>query len=131
MKCRPIARVKTTAPSGADDGCDLAMVWDGEGVDPDEARDRVLGATVLIWLFVIAAGVSAVLVALTADVGADRAVFESVSALSGSGLSAGVTDASLGAGTKATLVLAMLAGRVELSAFLALAAVTAARVRND
>ncbi len=107
----------------------MAIDWDGEMVEPAEARHRVLGATVLIRLFVIAAGASAVLIALTADVAADRAVFESVAALSGSGLSAGVTDAGLGGGTKPTLVVAMIAGGVEISALLALAAVTASRRR--
>ncbi len=109
---------------------DQPFVWDGERVDTDEAADRVTGAGTLIavWLVTIVAATFAL--AFSAEATVSDALFEATSALSGVGLSSGVTDRDLAAGPKLVLTGAMLAGRVEVTAFIALA-VHAGRVARS
>ncbi len=100
---------------------DRPFRWDGEEVSTDEAADRITGAGTLIAVWSVSAVVAAYLLYLTADASAMDGAFEAVSALSGVGLSRGVTDHDLAATPKLVLIATMLAGRVEVTAFLALA----------
>lgn len=101
--------------------------WDGRQVAPDEGMDRIVGAGTLIAIWIAAAVIGTV--ALAASTGAHvlEAGFEAVSAASGTGLSSGLTAHDLGWLPKATLVALMLGGRLEFTAFLALAARAATR----
>ena len=94
--------------------------WDGEEIDPDEAAERITGAGALAAIWVLTVLAATYVLALAANVSVLDAGFESVSALSGVGLSRGVTDADLPGLAKGSLATAMLVGRVEITAFVAL-----------
>ncbi len=102
-------------------------IWDAGEVDPREVRQRTVGATALLSLVVVTAVVVASALALTTGAPAGEAVFEAMSALLNIGLSVGVTSPDLPAESKGVLVVAMLVGRVEITAFLALALVVLRR----
>lgn len=104
-------------------GDDAPLRWDGHDVASDDARQRVLGAAVLVvtWVFVVAIGTIVLAANNRIEPVADIA-FDVVSATSGVGLSSSFTDVELDAVSKATLSLLMLAGRVEITAFLVLLA---------
>lgn len=102
-------------------GDETPLQWDGQDVDAEDARRRVLGAAVLVvtWVLVVVVG-TVVLAANNRIVPVADIAFDVVSATSGVGLSSSFTDAELDAASKATLSLLMLAGRVEITAFLVL-----------
>ena len=96
-------------------------LWDGEEVDPNEAARRVTGSGALVGLWLVSSLIlTLVLVKMTGS-GLTDAFFETLSALGGVGLSRGLTAAGLSTGPKAVLSSAMLIGRVEFTAFIALA----------
>jgi trk system potassium uptake protein len=101
---------------------DTSYVWDGEQIEPDVAHDRIMGAAtiVVVWLAMLAVGSVILAVHNPAWPLAD-VVFEAISAGSGVGLSSGLTSATADAATKATLAALMLAGRVEMTAFVVMA----------
>ncbi len=113
---------KRWLPGGAQVDDEVTYRWDGEDVESGDARVRVFGASALVvtWLSTLAIAV----VVLTARNRAEPVgdvVFEAVSAASGVGLSASLAGADSDAVTKAILSMLMLAGRVEITAFLVLA----------
>lgn len=95
--------------------------WDGDHVDPEEARARILGAGAVVaaWLFVLSVGTVA-LAALSPDNALRAVAFETISAMSGVGLSSGLTGPDMGYGPMALLSVLMLTGRVEVTAFIIL-----------
>jgi len=113
---------KRWLPGGAQIDDEVSYTWDGDQVESGDARVRVFGASALIvtWLAVLAVGVIILAARNRLDPVGD-VLFEAVSAASGVGLSSAVTAADNDAVTKATLSTLMLAGRVEMTAFVVLA----------
>jgi trk system potassium uptake protein TrkH len=118
-------------PGGTTVDDHAAYQWDSLRVDPDDARVRVFGAAALMttWLLTVCVGV-VVLATVNRTVPVGDVVFETVSAGFGVGLSASLTSADNDAITKATLSVLMLAGRVEITAFLVLLIAPVARVER-
>jgi len=102
---------------------DEPFLWDGMNMDAITARYRIMGAgsIVVTWLLVTMIG-SIVMAVHNRETPFNDVLFEAISAGSGVGLSSGLTDADLDATTKLTLSVLMLAGRVEMTAFLMLLA---------
>lgn len=108
---------------------DNTYTWDGENVDVADARHRIMGAAsiVVTWLLLISVA-TIVLTVHNPALPASDMLFEAFSAGSGVGLSSGVTGADADAATKATLTVLMLAGRVEMTAFVVLVAAPVAKL---
>lgn len=96
--------------------------WDGEDRDNDEALRRIVGAGVIISVWIASLFVGVVLLRATVDEGMTDLLLETASAMSGTGLSSGVTSAELETAPKVVLSLLMLTGRLEITAFIALVA---------
>jgi trk system potassium uptake protein TrkH len=116
-----VKAAKRWLPGGAQVDDEVSYGWDGEEVGPHDARARIVGASALVvtWMCVLAVGVVILATRNRLDPVGD-VVFEAVSASSGVGLSSSLTGADNDAVTKATLIVLMLAGRVEMTAFIVL-----------
>lgn len=92
-----------------------AYRFDGAAVDPGEARRRIGHAAILagLWAAALVLGWSALLLLLPDDP-PQHLLFEAASALGSVGLTTGVTDASLPATAKTTLIALMWLGRLEI-----------------
>ena len=118
----------------------LARLFDRAGPDAPvggdrtmrEARLEVESAATLIalWGFTLLGGTCALALLLGDAHGIVAIGFEAASAMSGVGLSAGIVSASMPGGAEAVLVLLMWAGRLELVAALALAALALGAARR-
>ena len=108
-------------PGDSDVTDETPHVWDGETIDVDDARHRIMGASAIIatWVSIIVIG-SVVLAVFNPDTATADLVFDSVSAGSGAGLSRDVAGADANGATKGVLAVLMLAGRVEMTAFVVL-----------
>lgn len=108
---------------GETDFADDPYLWDGQDIECDDARLRIMGAAsiVVTWLSIVAAAAVALAVH-NPTVPISDLLFEVFSAGSGVGLSSGVADHSNDATTKVVLSAVMLAGRVEMTAFVVLIA---------
>lgn len=100
---------------------DKPYVWDAELVDVDDARHRIMGAASILgsWFSILVVAV-VVLTVFNPVVATADIVFDTVSAGSGVGLSTGLADDTANGATKGFLTMLMLAGRVEMTAFIVL-----------
>lgn len=104
--------------------------WDGETVENDDALARVAGATSLVALWLIATLIGTLIFILATGVGLSDAAFEATSALSGTGLSRGVTGPDQAWLVSATASMLMWIGRLEIVGVLAIG-LQFARQRTD
>ena len=108
-------------PRGGRFDDDQPYCWDGGSVPSGDGQARVFGAAAIAttWFATLAAGTIA-LIAFnpTATVGAS--FFEAISAMSGVGLSSGLTSDDLDTASKSTLSALMILGRIEITAVLVL-----------
>lgn len=97
--------------------------FDGDAVDPDDARRNIQSAAVftLLWLLVIVVA-TALLSLPQANDDFAAVLFDASSALSGVGLSSGFTGADLTTSSKLLLIVMMWAGRLEIIAVVILLA---------
>ena len=95
--------------------------WDDQPVEVDDARHRIMGAAAIIatWIAIVGIGTT-ILAEFNPDVPAQDLLFDAVSAGSGVGLSRNVAGADANGATKSVLTVLMLAGRVEMTAFVIL-----------
>jgi len=95
-----------------------STTWDGEEVDADTARNRIAGAASIAMLWLVTVTTATLLLAVAnRSTPLDDIVFEAISASSGVGLSSGLAVDSANGATKSILTILMLAGRVEIVAF--------------
>ncbi|WP_420453680.1 potassium transporter TrkG [Ilumatobacter sp.] len=108
-------------PGRSDLDDDVTYRWDGGDVGRDDARHRIMGAAAIVvtWLMIVSIG-TVVMAAHNPNLAISDVLFEAFSAGSGVGLSSGLTAETLDATTKLTLSTLMLAGRVEMTAFVVL-----------
>ncbi len=98
-----------------------SYAFDGEPVEPDQARRKIVLAAVLVglWPVLLAAGTLVTLLAVTPSE-LNTARFETASALSSVGLTGGITGPQLPAPVEVTPLLLMWPGRLEVVAVLVL-----------
>lgn len=96
-------------------------LWDDDEVDGDEARHRMMGAASIAFTWLVVVVIGTVVIAVhNPSLPAGDLLFETFSATSGAGLSSGISNVDSDTATKATLIALMLAGRVEMTAFIVL-----------
>jgi len=108
-------------PGDSDVDDTTPYIWDGQSVEVDDARHRIMGAAAIVatWITIMAIG-TVFLGVFNPDAASGDILFDSISAGSGAGMSRGITDADANGATKGALTLLMLAGRVEMTAFVVL-----------
>lgn len=118
-------------PGDTDSEDEKTYSWDGDDVGRHDARHRIMGAAsiVVTWLLLVAIG-AVILAVHNPTLPASDMLFEVFSAGSGVGLSSGVTGSDADAATKVTLTVLMIAGRVEMTAFVVMLAMPIARLRQ-
>ena len=95
--------------------------WDGEPVAVDDARHRIMGAAAIVATWITIVGLATTILAeLNPAIPTQDLLFDAISAGSGVGLSRDVAGADATGATKGILTLLMLAGRVEMTAFVVL-----------
>lgn len=115
-----MTRIRSAEPGQRE----LEHRWDGEPVSPDHSRraESHAAGMALLWAVTLAAGAFAMLL-LVPGAAPQHVLFDVTSALSNVGLDTGVVDRDLHGPAKATFILLMALGRLEILGLLVLARV--------
>ena len=113
-------RIRRQLEAPATDHEEPPFRFDGDMVEPHEARSRSIEAGVLLWVWLLTLTLGVVILAVlepAAPLGA--LVFDATSALGGVGLSAGFVGADLSTASKLAMCSMMWLGRLEIVSVLA------------